>query len=157
MPLRFVGAAAALAALAVPALAAGPLTMTSRLLVERRVAAADGTVRTTMVPATRAVPGDRITVVVAYHNGGPAPIGDLVLANPVPRGVAYRGPAAGSPAPEVSVDGVRFGPLSELSVAVPGAAPRAAVADDVTHVRWRLASPVAAGRGGELAFQAVLQ
>lgn len=157
MSFRSFGAAAALVALATPALAAGPLAMTSRILVEKRVAAADGSVHTTMVPAVRAVPGDRITVSLSYRNTGPAPIADLVLANPVPRSVAYRGPAAGSPAPEVSVDGRTFGALADLRVAVPGGAPRAAVADDVTHVRWRLPAPVAAGRGGELAFQAVLK
>ncbi|MCP3734083.1 hypothetical protein M9979_04230 [Sphingomonas sp. RP10(2022)] len=157
MTLRLLGAAVAVAAIAAPALAAGPLTMTTRMMVEKRSAAADGTTRTTLVPAVRVAPGDRITVVLAYRNTGPAPIGNVVLANPVPRNVAYRAVAPGTPAPDVSVDGKTYGSLADLRVRTPDGATRAAGADDVTHVRWRLSSPIAAGQGGELAFQAVLK
>lgn len=141
---------------AAPALAAGPLTIATRMMVEKRVAAADGTTRTQLVPAVRAMPGARITVVLAYRNTGAQPIGNVVLANPVPRNIAYRAVAPGSPAPELSVDGKTFGPLAALTVAGPQG-PRAATLDDVTHVRWRLSSPIPAGQGGELAFQAVLK
>lgn len=158
MTLRFLAAAASVAVLAAPLVAAGgPLTMTTRMLVEKRVTAADGATRTTMIPATRAVPGDRITVVLDYRNTGTAPIGNLVLANPIPRNVAYRSAAAGSATPEVSVDGKTYGSLDGLRVTMPDGATRPAVADDVTHVRWRLSSPVTAGQRGELAFQAVLK
>ncbi|WP_332837981.1 hypothetical protein [Sphingomonas sp. MA1305] len=143
-------------AAAAPALAAGPLTIATRMMVEKRIAAADGTTRIQMVPAVKAVPGARITVVLAYRNTGAQPIGNVVLANPVPRNIAYRNPAPGSAAPELSVDGSTYGPLSALTVAGPQGR-RPATLDDVTHVRWRLSSPIAAGQGGELAFQAVLK
>ena len=139
-------------ALTAPALAAGPLDVTTRVMVESHVAAADGTTRATLVPALRAVPGDRLTVQVAYRNTGRAPITGLAIVNPVPAGLAYRGAAAGSAAPQLSIDGVRFGALAELSVGG-----RPAAASDVTHVRWRLAGPVAPGSGGQFAFQAVLK
>ena len=142
----------AVAALATPLLATGPLQVTSRVLVEQRIAAADGTTRVRLVPATRAAPGDRLTVSVAYRNTGRAPIADLALVNPVPAGLAYRGAAPGSPAPDLSVDGVRFAPLAALVVAG-----RPATIADITHVRWRLASPIAPGSGGQFAFQAVLK
>lgn len=158
MPPRLLPAAiAVIAAAAAPAIAAGPLTIASRMMVEKRVAAPDGTTRTTLVPATRATPGDRITVVLAYRNTGAAALGDVVLANPVPRDVAYRGAVAGAAAPDVSVDGRSFGALAQLRVATPDGATRPAGADDVTHVRWRLSSPIPAGQGGEVAFQAVLK
>ncbi len=150
-------AAAATMIAAAPLAAAGPLTMTTRMMLEQRSAAADGSVKTRLVPATRAVPGDRITVVLAYRNTGTAPIANLVLANPVPQNVAFRGAAAGTVAPDVSVDGKTFGSLDTLRVTTPDGATRAAAATDVTHVRWRLSSPVSAGQGGELAFQAVLK
>ncbi|MES2754011.1 MAG: hypothetical protein V4659_05040 [Pseudomonadota bacterium] len=138
--------------LAGPALAAGPLSVTTAILVEARSAAPDGSTRVTLVSAARAVPGDRVIVRVAYRNTGPAPIAGLVIANPVPPGLVYRGPAPGSPAAELSADGSRFGPLARLTVAGRAAAPA-----DITHVRWRLASPVAPGSGGQFAFQAVLK
>ena len=141
----------AVAAIAAPA-QAGPLEVTSRVMVQRQEAAADGTTRTRLAPAVRAVPGDRLTVVIAYRNSGRVPIADLAIVNPVPPGLAYRGGAPGAPVPDVSVDGVRFARLADLTVAG-----RPAGGADITHVRWRLASPVAPGSGGQFAFQAVLK
>ena len=149
--------AAVLAAVAVPALAAGPLEVSTKMMVEKRVAAADGTTKTQLVAPTSVVPGDSITFVLAYRNTGKTPIADLVLANPVPAGIVYRGPASGSPVPDVSVDGKTFGTLASRRVSVAGGGSRAAVPNDVTQVRWRLTSPLAAGSKGELAFQAVLK
>lgn len=140
-----------------PALAAGPLDISTRMLVERRVAAPDGTTKVQLTAPTKVVPGDRITVVLTYRNTGVQPIANLVLANPVPRGVVYRMPAAGSPLPELSVDGHNYGSLAGLRVTTPSGATRAATPDDVTQIRWRLSSPLAAGARGELAFQAVLK
>ncbi len=157
MTLRVLAVAVPAVVLASPLAAAGPLTMATRMMVETRVAAADGSTRTTLIPATRAVPGDRITIVLSYRNTGAAPIANLVLANPVPRNVAFRGAAAQSAAPDVSVDGKTYGSLGGLRVTTPDGATRPATANDVTHVRWRLSSPVSAGQGGELAFQAVLK
>lgn len=139
------------------AVAAPPLTVSSELLVEKRVAAADGTTRIMLVPPTRVVPGDRVVFSLRYRNTGTQPIANVVLANPVPAGVAYRAPGNGSPAPDVSVDGRTFGPLAALRMPASGARTRAATADDVTSVRWQLPQPIAPGGQGQLTFQAVLR
>lgn len=144
------------AAIAAPATAAGPLEVSSKVLVESKQRAADGTTRVALVPARRAVPGDRVVFVLSYRNTGAQPLSDIVFDNPVPQGVAYRAPMAGSPAPDVSVDGRRYATLDRLTVAAAGGT-RAAAADDVTHVRWRLARPLAPGARGEFAFQAALK
>lgn len=149
--------ASMIAAVAVPALAAGPLELSTKMLIERRVAAADGTTQTTLVRPAKVTPGDRVTVVLDYRNTGAQPLGGVVLANPVPKNMAYRSAAPGSAAPELSVDGQTFGSLDSLRIKTAAGATRAATLDDVTHVRWRLSSPVAAGTKGELAFQAVLK
>jgi uncharacterized repeat protein (TIGR01451 family) len=146
-----------LAAAAVPALAASPLELTTKMLVEKRIAAADGTTKTQAVSAANVTPGDRVIVVLDYRNTGAQPLGGVVLANPVPRNMVYRGAATGSATPELSVDGSHFAALNSLSVKTPAGATRPATLDDVTHVRWRLSSPLAAGSKGELAFQAVLK
>jgi hypothetical protein len=80
-----------------------------------------------------------------------------VLDNPLPRQIAYRSANPGSPAPDVSVDGKTFGSLATLRVRSPDGSTRAASPNDVTSVRWRLASPLAAGSQGQFAFQAVLK
>jgi len=136
---------------------AGPLDLSTRVLAEVHERAADGSTRVVLATPVRVVPGDRMTVMLDYRNTGTAPIADLVLANPLPAGLAYRGPVANSPAPEVSVDGRRFAPLDALTLALPGGGTRAATAGDVSHVRWRLARPVAPGTGGTLAFAATIR
>lgn len=145
------------AALAAPAFAAGPLQVESKVLTEQKMRAPDGTVRVVLGPAKKIVPGDHVTFVLAYRNTGAQPIGNVVLDNPVPKGIAYRGPAATSVAPELSVDGKTYGPLTSLRVMTAIGTTRAATADDVTHVRWRLARPITAGTQGQLAFDAVLK
>jgi uncharacterized repeat protein (TIGR01451 family) len=135
----------------------GPLVVESSVLAEQRQAAPDGTVKVSLVPAAKVVPGDKVVFVLSYRNTGAQPIGELVLSNPLPRGLAYRGPAAGSPAPELSVDGRTFGALSVLRVTGGGGVQRQANADDVRHVRWRLAQPLKAGAKGQLSFQATLR
>ena len=137
--------------------ATAPLQVTTTTAVERAVAAHDGTTRIVAAAGARARPGDRLIVTIACRNAGRAPIADLVLADPVPRALAYRGPAAGTPEPEVSVDGQRFAPLATLVVAVTGAGTRPATADDVVAVRWRRAGALAPGAAATLAFRAVLK
>lgn len=142
--------------LSTAAMAAGPLQVVSKILVEQRVRAADGSTSVTLAVARKVVPGDRITFVLAYRNTGVRPIAGLVLDNPVPQGIAYRGPSSNSVAPEVSVDGRTYGPLATLKVRT-STTVRAATTDDVTHVRWRLTAPVIPGAQGQVSFRAILK
>jgi uncharacterized repeat protein (TIGR01451 family) len=135
---------------------AAPVTLTNRVMIEQRVLGPDGTVQVKRVPATRAVPGDWLVYTLDYRNTGDKPIENIVLDNPLPANIAYRAPAQGSLAPEVSVDGRTFGPLSTLRVATADGTRPATVAD-VTHVRWRVPGALPAGAVGAVAFQAVLK
>lgn len=148
---------AALLAPAMAAAAAGPLQVTSQVLVEQRVAAPDGSTRLQLVPPRKVTPGDRVAFAVQYRNTSDQPLGNVVLANPVPRDMAFRAAAPGSPAPELSVDEVHWGALASLTFRGANGAPRAATADDVTAVRWRLAAPIAPHGAGRLAFLAELK
>lgn len=143
------------AAIAAAAAAATPLHLETRILAEAPAGAAGAP--PVLAPARRIGPGDPLVVELAYRNTGTAAITGLVLANPLPRGLAYRGAQPSSPAPELSVDGARFGPLGTLTVALPGGGTRAATPDDVTHVRWRLPAALAGGGAGRLAFRAVVR
>ena len=80
-----------------------------------------------------------------------------MIANPIPANLVYAGPAANSPAPDVSVDGTAFAPLAALRVRGADGVERAATPADVRAVRWRLPAPVAAGADGEMAFRATLK
>ena len=142
---------------AVASAAAGPLQVTSSIMVEARSAAPDGTTRVTLVKPSRVTPGDKVIFILAYRNSGAQPLANVVLDNPLPRQIAYRSANPGSPAPDVSVDGKTYGSLATLRVRSPDGSTRAASPNDVTSVRWRLASPLAAGSQGQFAFQAVLK
>ncbi|QUT04890.1 hypothetical protein KFK14_17955 [Sphingobium phenoxybenzoativorans] len=156
--MRFpIGLCTAVAALtAAPAFGAG-LTVTNTVFAQQRSTAPDGTTRIALTPATRVTPGDRVVYQLAYRNGGAQPIEGLTLNNPLPDALAYRGPAQGSPAPEVSVDGKTYGPLATLKVRGADGAWHAARPEDVTHVRWRIANALPAGAAGKVAFEAVLK
>ena len=147
----------AMTAVAAPAAAGGPLQLSSSVLVEQNVRAPDGSVRASLLPARKVVPGDRVVFVLGYRNTGRQPIANVVVANPVPAGMNYRGPTAASAAPEVSVDGRTFGPLAGLRVATVDGGTRAARPDEVRHVRWRLSGAVAPGAQGRLSYQAILK
>jgi uncharacterized repeat protein (TIGR01451 family) len=142
---------------AMAAVAAGPLEVTSRVMVESKQRMADGGTRVELAPARHVVPGDKVVFVLAYRNTGSQPLDNIVLANPVPAVLSYRAPAQGSPAPEVSIDGKTYAPLAALHVTAANGTMRAATAEDVTSVRWRLVRPLAAGTAGQFAFQATLR
>lgn len=136
--------------------AASTVEIQSSVLAEKRASAADGTTRVSLVPAARVTPGDKVVYRLDYRNNGTQPASGLVIANPVPAAMHYAGPVEGSAAPELSVDGKTFGPLSTLKVREAGAE-RPAVAADVRVVRWRLAQPVAPGAKGQVSFRAILK
>jgi len=142
------------AAIAAPA---GPVNITTTVLAETRAGAANGTTQIKLAPATRVVPGDHVIYQIKVTNSGAKPAGGVVIANPVPAGMQYAGPAANSPAPEVSVDGKSFSQLASLRITTADGRARPATAADVRVVRWRLAQPVPAGGAQQVAFRALLK
>jgi uncharacterized repeat protein (TIGR01451 family) len=148
---------AAVMALAVPFQAlAQPVELTTHVLVEVRKPAADGTVRVELARPARVTPGDHVVYQINVRNSGGQVASNIVITNPVPVQLSYAGPAANSAAPELSVDGVHFGTLAQLSVRGADGRPRTATAADVRVVRWKL-NPVAAGGSGQVAFRAILK
>ena len=101
------------------------------------------------------VPGDALLFTTKYRNAGTAPIKDFVVTNPLPDAVQLA--PQGADQLVVSVDGGKsFGKLSALRVAGSDGAQRAAVAADVTHIRWVL--PVLApGASGALSYHAIVR
>lgn len=142
--------------MAIPAVAASPVQIVTKVMAEQRSAAADGTTRVALVPAAKVTPGDRVVYQIAYRNVGAQPIDNFILSNPLPEGIAYLSATAGSPEPELSVDGSTYAPLAALKVSGPKGV-RPATLGDVTAVRWRLAQPLAAGGHGAFAFRALLK
>lgn len=123
------------------AVAAPAVSLDSAVYVERTSSESR-----VLEPAARLEPGDRVVTVVTWRRNVAG--GQFVLTNPLPRGLWYQGSAMEDE--EVSVDGGRnWGRLGTLKVTGHAATP-----EDVTHVRWRIASPGASGR---IAYSAIVR
>ncbi len=146
----------------------------SKIMVERTEITVSGKSVTKLVdPATvKVIPGDKLLFVNAYRNTGQSAVTGFVVNNPVHAAVALIEVVEDWAL--VSVDGGKsFGKLSELTVtetatvaataeettdtAAPVQTTRPAIASDVTHIRWILASPIAPGASGELRFRGVVK
>lgn len=148
----------ALFALLAPAaaMAADNVSLTSKVLVERVKAGADGKPVTVREEPGVVTPGDRLVFVLGYRNGGAQPATGFTLTNPIPPSVAFAGTDDSSAV--VSVDGGKsWGQLAALKVAQADGTSRPAVAADVTHIRWSFGRPIAAGAGGELSFRGTVE
>ena len=157
---RLLVAACLLLAVAPAVAAQDTLELRNAVFQDVEVKAADGTMRKERVPAAKVVPGSEVIYVITYQNVGKQPATDVVITNPIPSELAYRpepqpGPTA---APEVSVDaGKSWGALAKLVVTGDDGKPRPAQGSDVTHVRWKLRTPVKAGEQGSVSYRAVLE
>ncbi len=147
----------AAAAAASPALAqsANPVQLNSDVLVERTVNE-NGQTRVTLEEPSAVVPGDTLVFVLRYENTGRQPATNFVITNPLPQAIRYSGSVDSGAT--VSIDGGRtWGPLSELRVREADGSMRPARADEVTHIRWAFAQPIAAGQSGRLMFRGIVR
>jgi uncharacterized repeat protein (TIGR01451 family) len=148
----------ALLALAAPsaAWAADNVSLTSEVLVEHVKQQADGSSKVVREEPSVVTPGDKLVFLLSYRNGGAQPATGFVVTNPIPSSVAFSG--GESEGAVVSIDGGKsWGALAALKVANPDGSMRAATPDDVTHIRWSFAQPIAAGRAGQLSFRGVVK
>lgn len=155
MNIRTLAAIAGTLLVAVPVWAQA-VTVDTRLFLETYVTGKDGAIERKLAPAATVTPGDRLVYVVTYRNGGRQPATDFVVTNPIPIHVAFAGEeTAGA---EMSVDGGKsWGALTALRITNANGTTRAARREDVTHLRWRIAQPIAAGGGGQVTFKARLK
>lgn len=136
-----------------PAAAQETGALTSKIELEKLAPATAGqTPAKSYVAPDVVVPGDRIRVTLTFANNGISPAAGLNLTNPIPEGLVFD-ETNDIDGFSVSTDGGKtFGALAALQVPVSGAAPRAAVAADVTHVRWLWPDAVAPGQSRSVAF-----
>jgi hypothetical protein len=148
LPLAILGyAGLALVALSAPAEARAQATVAidSAVFVER--IGEDST--RMLAPARRLTRGDRVVYVLDWTRQ--AGDGGFVVTNPLPRTVAFQGSANADE--EVSADGGQtWGRLGTLKYGN-----RLALAEDITHVRWRIAPLLAAKGSGRIAYSAIVR
>ncbi|MDE2437109.1 MAG: hypothetical protein KGM49_12685 [Sphingomonadales bacterium] len=143
--LRLLVLAGSLATSATAALASPAVSLASAVFVERNTP----TRGHLLEPASRLSRGDRVVYVVNWSRMGGN--GGFTVTNPLPHSVYYQESADGDE--EVSIDGGRtWGRLGDLHVGS-----REATPEDVTHVRWRIASARAAQGSGQIAYSAIVR
>jgi uncharacterized repeat protein (TIGR01451 family) len=150
--------ALALATATVPAAvsAQSQVSLTSHIAVERITTSSDGKQSVRYEDPKLVTPGDRLAFTLEYTNTSQKPADHFVVTDPIPSGVAFADHESTGAA--VSVDGGKtFGPLSSLQMVDANGAKRAAVAGDVTHIRWSFARTIAPGEHGELKFEGVVK
>ena len=140
----------------VAAFAADAVSLSGEVFVERVKQEANGKTRIVREEPGVVTPGDKLVIVLSYRNNGAAPATGFVVTNPIPASDAFSG--GESEGAIVSIDGGKnWGPLASLKIANPDGSQRAATPDDVTHIRWAFAQPIAAGRAGQLSFRGVVK
>ena len=141
-------------------ISAQALTATQKVEKEISVQNADGTTQTQLVSAAEVTPGEKVVYTVVYTNDSSEAATDIVLAMPVPADVRYLEGTANRPGAVVrySTDGgSSFSERDALVLPAVGGGTRSANVDDITHIQWRIAGPVAVGTSDEVSFKARLR
>ncbi len=136
--------------------------LTAQQVVEKEVIVQmpDGTETITREAAEMIVPGERIVYTLNFTNDQAEPATGLVLTMPVPGAVKYMDGSATDVGARVvySADGGNtFAKRATVQVADIDGTLRRASAGEITHVRWTVSGPVAAGESGSLSFKGVLK
>ena len=134
--------------------ASGQVVMQGDVKAEKTVVV-NGVSKVQLVAANHVFPGDRLLFATNYHNTALVPATNFTVTNPVPAAVTVTPESAA--ALVVSVDGGKtWGRITELSVADGKGGRRPALASDVTHVRWTIAS-IPPGASGRVEYHAVVR
>lgn len=136
--------------------------LTAKQSVEKEVVVQmpDGTESVTREPAELVVPGERVVYTLNYTNDDAAPATDLVLTMPVPGEIKYMEDSASKSGATVvySADGGQtFASRAGLRTVGQDGNSRAAVAEDITHIRWTVAGPLAVGETDTLSYKGILK
>jgi uncharacterized repeat protein (TIGR01451 family) len=150
----------AVAALAAFAGAPAAAEIIAKQSIQKEIVAKSetGEVVRKLAPADRVTPGETVVYTLTYSNKGAEPVSDIVLVMPVPREVSFvEGSTTGSGAVAFSADGgASYVARGRLTVTENGET-RAARGDEITHVRWTMTAPAAAGANGAVSFKAVVR
>jgi uncharacterized repeat protein (TIGR01451 family) len=160
-PIRMLAAALTTAlALALPAEAAAPLSITTTIEKELVVHDAKGGAKTTRVPADKVVPGETVAFTYNLTNTGSLPTENVVLVAPIPPETTYvdKSAAAAQAALTFSIDKSKsFAAPEKLQVVGADGKRRRAGPADYTHLRWQLTAPLAGGATKLVGFRAILK
>nr|WP_070961059.1 DUF11 domain-containing protein [Hyphomonas sp. Mor2] len=151
----------ALAVVGTSSLSAFANGLTAEQVVERAEVSLDagGNEIRTYTLAEDVAPGDEVRYTLTYENLGDTAAEDVSLVMPVPSEVTYieaTATGAGNE-PLFSADGGNtFAPRTAL-MSVASDQQRLATSEEITHIKWAFAEPIAPASNGTISFSAVLK
>ena len=125
--------------------------------VEVKVKNDAGVEETRRVPATKVPPGVAVIYTLHADNKGSKPADDVVVTNPIPEHMDYVEGSASTDGVKVtfSTDGGKtYLPKEKLVVKGKDGVSRAALASELTHIRWQFEKPLAPGESRSVEFRA---
>lgn len=136
--------------------------LTAKQSVEKEIVVQmpDGTENITRAPAELVTPGERVVYTLSYTNDDAAPATDIVLTMPVPTEIKYMDGSASLSGVKVvySADGGQtFASRPGLRIVDLDGNSRTAGSEDITHIRWTVAGPLAVGETGTLSYKGILK
>lgn len=135
--------------------------MTAKQVVEKEIVVRDknGAETVKRAPADKVAPGETIVYAIKYKNDAKDAASDITLVMPVPKEVAYvEGSVSGDETSVAfSADGGRTYVARGRLTVVEGGTARPARGDEITHIRWTLAGPIAPNAAGEVSYKGVLR
>ncbi|MGA1795804.1 MAG: hypothetical protein ACMUIL_08080 [bacterium] len=112
------------------------------------------------VEASKVVPGDTVIYTIFYTVIGNDTVNDVVINNPIPEHMVYKGETALGEGASVtfSIDGGKvFDSPENLKVKDEEDKERVAMASEYTHIRWSLTHAVKPGQTGQVSYRAQLE
>jgi uncharacterized repeat protein (TIGR01451 family) len=125
--------------------------------VEVKVKGDDGNETVQRQPAKKVPPGGAVIYTLRAENKGAKPAGDVVVTDPIPEHMDYVDGSASTEGARVtfSTDGGKtFAPKERLVMKAKDGATRAALASELTHIRWQFEKPLAPGESRSVEFRA---
>lgn len=126
---------------------------------ETTAISANGERSTKRVVADKVEPGETLFYTLNFRNQGGEAAGNMILVMDVPDEVVYVEGSIIAPTSEITFSadgGETYVARGRLTVVEDGKQ-RAARGDDITHIRFSLADPIAPGAAGKVSFRAILQ
>lgn len=125
--------------------------------VEVKVKGDDGAETVQRQPAQKVQPGSSVIYTLRAENKGQKPASDVVVTDPIPEHMDYVDGSASTNGAKVtfSIDGGKtYHPMEKLTVKGKDGLTRAALASELTHIRWQFEKPLAPGESRSVEFRA---
>ena len=139
---------------------ASALTAKQSVLKEITKTDENGQIVTTRIAADEVLPGQTVVYILAYTNDKAEAADGIVLTMPVPGELDYVEGSADVPETQLTFSadgGSTFAQRDAVLTRDDEGKFVTAKAEDITHIRWKVLTPVAPGKSGELAYKAVLK